>query len=187
MEKKLAIIFPGIGYHSDKPLLYYSKKSAYSNGFEIREMTYDLPAPSGSITSKKDLAISALELAYKQTVDQLSDIDFQSYDRIVFIGKSFGTVLAAKYNSEYVIGAEQIVFTPIPETFSYLENCEGLLFHGSADPLCETSLVEDACDALSLTHAIIPQANHSLETGDVLLDIDNLKIIIKSIEKILEF
>lgn len=23
---KLAILFPGIGYHTDKPLLYYSKK-----------------------------------------------------------------------------------------------------------------------------------------------------------------
>lgn len=24
--KKLAVLFPGIGYHCDKPLLYYSKK-----------------------------------------------------------------------------------------------------------------------------------------------------------------
>ena len=26
MENKLAVIFPGIGYHTDKPLLYYGKK-----------------------------------------------------------------------------------------------------------------------------------------------------------------
>lgn len=37
--KKLAIVFPGIGYHCDKPLLYYSKKIAVSNGFEIKEVT----------------------------------------------------------------------------------------------------------------------------------------------------
>ena len=28
MENKLAVIFPGIGYHTDKPLLYYGKKLA---------------------------------------------------------------------------------------------------------------------------------------------------------------
>lgn len=28
MEKKIAVLFPGIGYHTDKPLLYYSKKLA---------------------------------------------------------------------------------------------------------------------------------------------------------------
>ena len=29
--KKLAVIFPGVGYHTDKPLLYYSKKIASQN------------------------------------------------------------------------------------------------------------------------------------------------------------
>lgn len=26
MGKKICVVFPGIGYHTDKPLLYYSKK-----------------------------------------------------------------------------------------------------------------------------------------------------------------
>ena len=34
MKEKLAIIFPGIGYHSDKPLLYYSRKLAKERGYE---------------------------------------------------------------------------------------------------------------------------------------------------------
>ena len=40
MEKKLAVIFPGVGYHSDKPLLYYSKKLAKNHGYEIKEVKY---------------------------------------------------------------------------------------------------------------------------------------------------
>ena len=32
--KKLAIFFPGIGYHADKPLLYYSRKLAGEAGYE---------------------------------------------------------------------------------------------------------------------------------------------------------
>ena len=38
--KKLAVIFPGVGYHTDKPLLYYSKKLAFQNGYEIVEVPY---------------------------------------------------------------------------------------------------------------------------------------------------
>ena len=38
--KKIAVIFPGVGYHADKPLLYYSKKIASQNGYEIVEVPY---------------------------------------------------------------------------------------------------------------------------------------------------
>ena len=34
---KLAVIFPGIGYHTDKPLLYYSKKLALHNVAQVVE------------------------------------------------------------------------------------------------------------------------------------------------------
>ena len=32
-NKKIAVFFPGLGYHNDKPLLYYSRKIAISNDF----------------------------------------------------------------------------------------------------------------------------------------------------------
>ena len=32
--KKLAIFFPGIGYHCDKPLLYYARKLTQECGYE---------------------------------------------------------------------------------------------------------------------------------------------------------
>ena len=37
---KLAVIFPGIGYHTDKPLLYYGKKLARESGYQIIEVNY---------------------------------------------------------------------------------------------------------------------------------------------------
>ena len=33
-KMKLAVFFPGIGYHCDKPLLYYSRKLAQECGYE---------------------------------------------------------------------------------------------------------------------------------------------------------
>ena len=38
--KKTAVIFPGIGYHTDKPLLYYSRKIAASQGYNVIEVPY---------------------------------------------------------------------------------------------------------------------------------------------------
>ena len=31
---KLAVIFPGVGYHADKPLLYYGRKLAKQHGYQ---------------------------------------------------------------------------------------------------------------------------------------------------------
>jgi len=78
-----------------------------------------------------------------------------------------------------------IVFTPIEHTFAYINNCEGIVFHGSADPLCDTDMCIQLCEELSLTYAVIPEANHSLETGDVDADIANLAGIIHTVGGIL--
>lgn len=33
--RRLAVVFPGIGYHADKPLLYYSRKLAAQQAFVL--------------------------------------------------------------------------------------------------------------------------------------------------------
>ena len=38
--KKAALIFPGIGYHVDRPLLYFGKKLASARGYEIIDVPY---------------------------------------------------------------------------------------------------------------------------------------------------
>ena len=43
---KLAVVFPGVGYHADKPLLYYSRKLAAQYGYEIICADYGI-LPSG--------------------------------------------------------------------------------------------------------------------------------------------
>ena len=42
-DKKIAVIFPGMGYHSDKPLLYFSKRLAREKGYEVVEAHYEFP------------------------------------------------------------------------------------------------------------------------------------------------
>ncbi len=180
MSKKIAVIFPGMGYHCDKPLLYYSKKIAAKNEYEVIELNYDFEYEVHKSDKEK-----VFEDAYSKAVEILSEVDFSAYSRIVFIGKSIGTVVAAKYNIDYDVVAELIIFTPVPETFAFIQNADCIIFHGSNDPMCDTDIVVDYCEENCLTYGVIPKANHSLETGNVIEDIETVKNVMSTVEKIL--
>ena len=185
MSKKLAVVFPGIGYHSDKPLLYYSKKLAKNKNYDIVEVTYNFKEDFSAIKGDANKMQEAFDDAFGQVVEQLKSIVFTDYEKVAFIGKSIGTAIAARYNMTYELDADMIVFTPIEQTFAFINNCEGMVFHGSADPLCDTDMCIQLCEELSLTYAVIPDANHSLETGNVKTDIANLNGVMNILEGIL--
>lgn len=184
MDKKLVVLFPGVGYHNDKPLLYYTKKIARNYDYQILEVSYEIDTFKSSKDFSPEKVATALDEAFLQVDNALKDIDFAQYDRVIFVGKSIGTAIMARYAMTYEIDAEMIVFTPIPETFAFLGACEGLVFHGSADPLCDTDMCEQLCNQMSLTYAIIPNANHSLETGNVQEDIANLGRVMSTVDRI---
>ncbi len=181
-DKKLAVAFPGIGYHNDKPLLYYSRKLARELGYDVIEINYDFAVNAKEIKGDKDKMRDAFEVAAKQTKEQLSKVDFAGYEKVLFIGKSLGTTVAAYYDREHDIGAKHIVLTPVPKTFDFLKPGCGIVFHGNADPWCETSLVNEKCRELGLEVHIVEGANHSLETGEVVKDAKNIGDIVAAID-----
>lgn len=83
---KLAVFFPGIGYHCDKPLLYYSRKLAQECGYEetiALSYNYD----GGNIRGNEEKMQQAFESLYEQAEKSLSAIDFDKYDEILFVAK----------------------------------------------------------------------------------------------------
>ena len=74
MDKKLCVLFPGIGYHCEKPLLYYAAKLAVSAGYEVMPLKF----------SGFDKAADAASHAVRLSCVQLSDTDFSLYRDIVF-------------------------------------------------------------------------------------------------------
>ncbi len=171
---KLAVIFPGMGYHSDKPLLYYSKKLERSRGYEVIEISYDFQTRAKDIMNDKEAKNEAFLHAVSETKKQLSSVDYADYNDIIFIGKSIGTAVAAYYDKENGVNARYVVFTPVPETFNHLRDNCGIVFHGTADPWCETGLVESKCEELHLELFKVGGANHSLETNDPIIDCSRL-------------
>ncbi|MBO4864635.1 MAG: alpha/beta hydrolase [Eubacterium sp.] len=171
---KLCVLFPGVGYTVDRPLLYYSKKKALKLGYEVIELKFkDLPK---DIKGDKEKQKEAYRLCLEQAEKKLKDIDWGSYSDILFVGKSIGTVIAASYaqsiEDKLKTEIRFLYMTPLAETFSLARPKSGIVFTGTADPWVVHEEIVEAAKKLELPCYIYENANHSLETGDVARDIE---------------
>lgn len=177
---KAAVFFPGIGYHTDKPLLYYGKKLARELGYHIIEVNYTgFPK---DVKGNAEKMKQSFDIARKQTEELLCSVDFKAYESVVFISKSIGTVVAAVYDNDHAVGAKHIYFTPVPQTFSVAREESGIVLHGLSDPWCETAVVEEGCQRLGLSLKTFAGANHSLEAGNCFRDLEIIGEACKCVE-----
>ena len=180
--KRLAVFFPGIGYTVDKPLMYYSRRLAEKHGFEICLLPYSgFPK---KVKGDKAKMQESYKIALKQAKEMLSDIDFEDYDDILFVGKSIGTIVAAKIASKSSVQEpiRFIFYTPLEETFSFPVQ-DAIVFTGSADPWVEAGRIPALCKESGIPCSVIPDANHSLETADPEQDILTLQKIMFETEQ----
>lgn len=153
---KIAVFFPGIGYHCDKPLLYYSGKIADKYQYEAVKIVY-----TGLSRSVEEAFRDALE----QTRKQLEGIDWAACEDILFVSKSIGTAVACAYAAQYHIQCRNIYYTPLVQTFGFSPQ-PGLMFHGTDDPWADTPAVQEKCREARQPLQLIENANHSLEIKD---------------------
>ena len=168
MKKKIAVLFPGIGYHTDKPLLYYSRALVRERGYEVIEIRYG-QLPSG-VKGNPEKMREAFEQALKAVEAQLKEVCFDSCEDILFISKSMGTALAASYAMKNRIAARQVYYTPVKESFEAIGR-EGIVFHGTADSWADTEVICEECKKRGLPLYLTEGANHSMETGDTRADL----------------
>lgn len=181
-KNSLAILIPGIGYSLERPLLYYSRKLAEKANYDICSITYE-----NRISFDRDIKSEREKAFYGYFVQverQLDKVEFDKYDNILFITKSIGTVLMAKYTEKYHLKTNNIVYTPLEETFDY-ELGKGICVSGTKDPWLEHSIYLEKIKNTSLKNTVIEDANHSLETGFVTNDILNLNMIMKESERVI--
>lgn len=176
MGKKIAVLFPGIGYHTDKPLLYYSRELARERGYEIKEIKYGA-LPSG-IKGNHAKMLEAFQKALQDAKEQLTEVLFEQYEDVLFLSKSIGTAVAAAYARERRVQARQVYYTPVEESFEAIER-EGIVFHGTSDPWARTEVIKEACQKRGLPLYLTEKANHSMETGETLADIRTIQNIME--------
>lgn len=169
---KLAIIFPGVGYTHDKPLLYFSRKIAKDLGYEEICVEYgELPK---NIKGDLDKMKQALLMAYEHVCRALKDMDYSKYDEVLIIGKSIGSVVATKYHEEYCQKARLVLYTPVEATFKFGIN-DGIAFIGDNDTWSKLDTVKELADKAGVPLHIYEDCNHSLEvSGDYAKNIEIL-------------
>ena len=190
---KIAVLFPGIGYTCDKPLLYYSAKLAAEKGFEVVRVPYgNFPS---NVKGNAEKMYQSFVSAREQSEEILKDVDWSSYDEIVFFSKSVGTVVALSYASEHGIDARQVLYTPLKETFKFPVEAGAadasdagksrvIAFHGTGDPWAQTEDIIKICEEKGVPLYLTKDANHSLECGKAIKDIKTkLSRILRRSEK----
>ena len=158
---KLAVFFPGIGYHCDKPLLYYSRKLVQEYGYE---------------------KIVTLNI---QAENSLKEIAFDQYEQILFISKSIGTIIASAYAEAQRIPCRHILYTPLKETYAFGHEA-AVAFIGNSDLWSDVKKVADLSEKQNVKIHIYEGANHSLETKSVRDNLDILKDVMEKTSRYME-
>ena len=196
---KIAVLFPGIGYTCDKPLLYYSAKLAAEKGFEVVRVPYgNFPS---NVKGNAEKMYQSFVSAREQSEEILKDVDWSSYEEIVFFSKSVGTVVALSYASEHGIDARQVLYTPLQETFKFPVAAAGaaegaadasdagksraIAFHGTGDPWAVTEDIVRICEEKEIPLYLTKDANHSLECGKAIKDIKTIRKVMRTVKEFL--
>ena len=129
---KAVVIFPGIGYTADRPLLYYARKLAEGSGYD-RTVSVKYVYRGGNIRGNQEKMREAFAELYRQAEDALSEISWEDCSGILFISKSIGTVIAAAYAQNHGIKAKHLLYTPLAETFRFAEAFRSAEPSGSAE------------------------------------------------------
>lgn len=175
---KVAVYFPGIGYHCDKPLLYYSRNIACELGYKnYRTINYTYNA--GNIRGNDEKMKEAYIALFSQAEAELADMTWSDQDDVLFISKSIGTIIATSFAKKYGLNyARHILYTPLAQTFLFAPG-NAIGFIGTADPWSDTDEIMKLSDANHIPLTIYDGCNHSLECDDTLKNIENLKDIMQ--------
>jgi hypothetical protein len=128
-------------------------------GFEMKYLHYDVPKENQSLISVED----NVKEAFIYTNSVLKDFDFSQYDKIVFLSKSLGTVVASLLKKEHKLNnVYQIMITPLEATLPYIEE-QDIVITSDSD-----HFLPDASKKLEFHPQtyIISDLPHSLESKD---------------------
>ena len=175
--KKLVVIFPGIGYHCDKPLLYYSRKLAAELGYETA-VPLQYTFSGGNIRGNAAKMQEAFDILYEQAEASLSTVDWSSYDDILFLSKSVGTIISSAYTKKHSVPCHQILYTPLEQTYLFTPT-DSIAFIGKKDPWSNVEKVILTSREQTVPIYTYDNANHSLETPDTMQNLKILKDVMK--------
>lgn len=186
----LAILFPGLRYSCDMPLLYYPSRLLAHRGADVLQLNTDYTQAdyqSASQSEQFDWLVADARAATQTGSAQ------RAYQRLILVGKSIGTLaLAHLVSSPLGEKAITIWLTPLlrqqPLVAAAL-NYKGpaLYVAGTGDPVYVAASMQRIMDATDAEALIVEGANHSMELpDDPLQSIQILERIVRGIADFLD-
>lgn len=179
----LTIILPGMGYTKDKPLLNFLSKLSINKGYDVFSIEY------GFQLAKKSLNINdSDEVSYllKETIESIQCILKKTYKKIIFIGKSIGTVITTKISDKFnEFDQIHILLTPVNATYINKVRYKTLVVTGTEDPMINKIYIDKMMEDKNIKLVTIERGNHSLECSDVFMSIDMIKKSIQEVDNFL--
>jgi phosphoglycolate phosphatase len=174
---RLLVIFPGVGYHCDKPLLYYGRKLAAEHGYE-ESINLSFTPVVDKIRGNREKMEDTFRALYGQAEEALQEVKWDEYGDILFISKSIGTIIASSYIKKHSLrNVRQVLYTPLEDTFKVMNDECGttsVAFIGTADPWSDVPKVVEVAKEHGVAIHVYKDVDHSLEGKDTL---KNLEII----------
>lgn len=175
----LTVILPGLGYINYAPLMHYSYKIALELGFDVLSIEYGFQASRNNFEMHKDL-----EKVIAECVQVLKKSLHKKYRKIVFVGKSLGTVIQNMLSKEFISYDQAHVYlTPIDKTVENLTAFPCLVVTGTKDTKIDNDSIIKMEENKNFELLKIEEGNHSLECVDTLKSINMLNITITEVKE----
>ena len=190
-KQEVALIFPGHGYNSNMPLLYYTIRTILSCGLNVLAVDYDYSNTpefmKESQRTRSDWLIEDVEAALKVITEE------ENQKVVCLTGMSLGTQALGYLleTHENLRDAKTIWFTPLIRNPELMEQMlthmkDAVMVVGTKDPHYDRDIVDRLNATTQLSGIIIDGGNHSLEIeGDVTQSLQVLMQIVAILEQFL--
>ncbi len=187
----LAILFPGLGYTSSLPVLYYPGMMLVDRGADLLQIDYNYMRPELLGSSREEMAA---RFSADVAAAANAGLARKRYQRVTLIGKSLGTLAMAHLlgSEPRLAGAECIWLTPlITDPALRLPvlriHPRSIFVIGTDDLHYDPASLADLLDATGGELVAIEGADHSLEiAGDVMGSIGALRTMMLAIAGFLD-
>lgn len=170
----LYIVLGGQNYSIQKPLCYYSTLLGIQAGFDVLPIQYGFHCGTSLAHFPDDF-----EILYNEVKSLIDEVLEPRHKKIVFIGKSLGTVLIKRLKRDYPNMLQKIIFlTPVSPAFDIDDFREKLIIMGTHDEHYDEKLLEKEVESMVIEFDGI---DHALEAGNVISDLEVMERVLGAI------
>jgi hypothetical protein len=189
--QRLGILFPGVAYTADMPLLYYTRAVLLELGADVlsvesnyhRNAEYQKLGPEDRYRWVTEDAKAAADSALAQ----------RDYRQVILAGKSLGTVAVASLaaTDSRLSKASCIWLTPLVREAGQRAQIQqggqrGLFVAGTADSLYDPAHWDELVQSVNGQGLLVPDADHSLEVpGDLMAGLRALERYVSVLQEFL--